>query len=539
MLLKRSVALFLSLAILLSCTACKKGGTKNADKTINYNLSAEPKTLDPQIASDTPSLIVIQALYEGLVRLDKSDKTFSGVAASWTNNSDSTEFTFNLRKNAKWTDEEKSPVTAHDFVYAFRRALDPQTGSSTCSRMFCIKNAKKVNSGELSPEQLGVTAKDDYTLVVKLEYSYPDFPKLTANAVFMPCNEKFFTSSSGRYGLDRAYILSNGPFQIDGKYGWEHDKYLNLKRSSTYAGEKKPLPSNVDFSIGSKKTDVSDPVAALENSTVDAIAVSASQADKAAAAGCTLTSFEDTTWGLCFNTKSNVMKNLKIRQAFLQSLDRTKVLSHLPENVSPANDIILPSAELSGKNYRSAAGGSFYLKQDANASVTLSQGLKELNLSEMESVTVLCPDDSNAKLMLNEMIVAWNTQFHSYFNMETLSDDALTARVKSGDYQIAVYPVTPENENLFSVLPRFCSNSSDNPAKLSDTKYDALISSAESKNEKDAAAVYASAEKYLNQQAIFYPLYYGKHFYASAKGVTGIVFHAYQGGIDFISAGKE
>lgn len=525
--------------MLLSLSACGNKQAKNADKTINYNLSAEPETLDPQIASDSPSLIVVSALFEGLVRLDANGNATPGVAVNWKSNSDNTEFTFNLRKTAKWTDTNNTPVTADDFVYAFKRALDPQTGSTTCSQMFCIKNAREINEGKMSTDKLGVTAKDEHTLVIDLEYSYPDFPKLTANAVFMPCNKKFFTSASGRYGLEREYIIGNGPFSIDGKYGWEHDKYLNLKRSSSYSGEKTPLPSKVDFSIGNKSVDVSDPVAALENSTVDAISLSSGQAEKAKKAGCTIVSFQDTTWGLCFNTQSNLMKNLKIRQAFVQSFDRGKVLSHLPNGISKAESILLPSAELSGQKYISIYGGPFYLKQNQNAESLLKEGLKELGLTGIEPISVLCPNSGNANLMLNEMIVAWNSKFSNYFNMEMLDESKLISQVESGDYQIAIYPLTKSGENEFSVLSRFSSNSSDNPAYFKDSTYDSLLYKAENMDRKDAIPAYASAEKYLSDNAAFYPLYYGKHFYAMAKGVSGIVFHSNQSGIDFINAGKE
>lgn len=536
---KRIAAILVVFGMLLSLSACGNKHAQNADKTINYNLSAEPETLDPQIASDSPSLIAIGALFEGLVRLDPNGNAIPGVAVSWESNTANTEFTFHLRKTAKWTDTDSTSVTASDFVYAFRRALNPQTGSKTCSAMFCIKNARNINEGKLTTDKLGVTAKDDHTLVVNLEYSYSDFPKLTANAVFMPCNEKFFTSASGRYGLDSEYIIGNGPFEIDGSYGWEHDKYLNMKRSSSYSGKKAPLPSNVDFSIGNKSVDVSDPVSALENGTVDAISLSASQAEKVKKEGCTLVSFDDTTWGLCFNTQSDLMKNLKIRKAFIQSFNRGKVLSHLPSNVSKAESFLLPSAELSGKKYISVFGGPFYLKQNEESLSLLQDGLKELGLKEIEPISVLCPDSGNANLMLNEMIASWNSEFKNYFNMEMLDDSKLISQVESGDYQIAIYPLTTTEENAFSVLSRFSSTSSDNPANFKDSVYDSLLYKAENKDKKDAASSYAAAEKYLSDNAVFYPLYYGKHFYAMAKGVSGIIFHSDQSGIDFINAGKE
>lgn len=532
----RMVSVLLLWCILLSAlTACKTGKSTGGDQTIAYGLSADPATLDPQIASDPSSAIAIQALYEGLVRLDADGGAVPGVAESWKSNTDSTEYTFSLRTNAEWSNQD--PVTAEDFVYAFRRALSPQTGSSTCSQMFCLKNAKKIHSGALSADQLGVEAKDSHTLVVRLEYSYPDFPKLTALTAFMPCQQKFFESTAGRYGLEADCVLGNGPFRIDGKYGWVHSQYLNLKRSPSYVGKNVPLPSALDFTIGG--TELSDPVSALKNGTVDAAPVSASQAETALAEGCTIVSFQDATWGLCFNTSSDLMKNQKVRQAFVQAFSRTKVLSHLPANTEKAENILLPGTTFLGENYRSLAGGPFYLKQDANAGKTLAAGLSELGLSKISSVSVLCPDDLNVKLMLNEMIIAWNVQFRNYFNLEAMSESDLESQVQSGNYQIAICPLSPDSDGPLPVLSLFRSGSSGNIAKFRDAAYDALLAKAENGSGQAAAAAYAGAEKSLNQQAVFYPLYYQKRYYAMAKGVTGIIFHPYQGGIDFINAGKE
>ncbi len=539
LLIKRITAVFLCLTILFSFAACGKKEAKNANKKINYILAAEPKTLDPQIATDSSAIVAIEALYEGLARLGTDYKAYPGVAEKWESNADSTVFTFTIRSGAKWS-REKTPITANDFVFAFRRALSPQTGSTTCSQMFCIKNAKEVNSGALAADQLGVTAKDTNTLVVQLNYSYPDFPVLTAAAVFMPCNQKFFESTSGRYGLERKYLIGNGPFEIDGKYGWEHGKYLNLVRSATYTGNKKSLPSNLKFSIAGKETDVSDPVALLTKGTADAIEMPADKVNAAATAGCTITSFEDTTWGLCFNMQSDIMKNKNMRKAFIQAFDRTAVTKHLPKNINLAESIIPPSTTWMGKSYQTlATGGPFYLKQDKNAAALLTAGLNELSLPKLPNINVICPDNPSVKLMLNEMIATWNTKFNYYFNMEPLNEDELSARIKSGNYQIALCPIRPDSNGPLSVLSLFKTGAKKNSADLKDSTFDAMLADAESRSGSEAVSAFAAAEKYLNEQGIFYPLYYEKHYHATAKGITGVVFLPYGAGVDFIQAGKE
>lgn len=534
--IRKIAALVLAAAAALLFPACNGNAPRNAGKKISYHLDADPVTLDPQIAADTPSLVAIRSLYEGLTRLDASGNAKPGVAKTWDANADGTQFTFHLRADAKWSAKKYGSVTAEDFVFAFRRALDPKTGSATCQQMYCIRNARKIHAGALSPDSLGVSAKDAKTLVVDLEYSFPDFPKLASAAVFMPCDETFFRETAGRYGLETEDILGNGPFVIDGAYGWEHGKRLSLAGSGSYAGEQAALPSAVSFAIGGEGFDAA---AALKEGTVDAAPVSAAQLDEVKALGCTTVSFEDTTWGLCFNTQSALFKNVKVRTAFAQALDRSAVLSHIPENASAAENILLPQTELNGRPYRTLAGGPFYLKQSGNAAQTLAAGLSELHLENMAPVAILCPDSANAKLMANEMIAAWNKQFNDYFNMEPLAESDLESRVASGDYGLAVCSIRPADSGPLAALSLFTSASGDNPAHLRDPSYDALVAAAEAKSGNETAAACAAAEKYLNERAVFYPLCYEKSYYAAAKGVTGIVFLPFQNGIDFIGAGKE
>jgi oligopeptide transport system substrate-binding protein len=537
--IKKAVALLLAAVMAFSFTACKSGKAKKAGKTIRYYLESDPQSLDPQVASDSSSLIVVQSLFEGLTRLDEKEEVQPGVAEKWESNSDSTQFTFHLRKGAKWSNSDYGDVTASDFVYAFRRAVDPATGSPACTQFYCIKNAKSAHEGKVPVSSIGVEAKDARTLVVTLEYSCPDFPRLTASPAFMPCNQKFFESTKGRYGIKTKYVMGNGPFRIDGSYGWTQGKSVNLVSRSSYSGRTTPLPEKIIFTIDNSSAVKTDPIGSMKTLSLDAVPIAASKVNAAKKAGCTIASVEDTTWGLGFNVQSSLFQNEKVRRAFIQALDRSAVLAHLPADTSPAENIILPNTRLNGQLYRSLVGGPFYLRQDENAASLLAQGLKELGGAKVDSVTLLCPNDSANKLVANEMIAAWNDTFNNYFNLKPMDTSSLLSAVKSGQYDLAIYPLTPSADGPYFLLSQFLSTNSNNPAGLKDASYDALIASAQSTGGSEEAAEYASAEKYLNEKAIFYPLYYGKSYYAIAKGVTGIIFHPYGGGVDFINAGKE
>ena len=537
--MKRFFCFCLCACLFFSLAGCSRDDTpKNADATIRYHLAEEPASLDPQISRNVSTDIVIEALFEGLCRLDENNDPYPGVALSWTHNSTFTEYTFTLREDAVWSNGD--PVTAQDFVFGWRRAIDPLTGSSSSSSLLPLKNAEKIAAGSLPVEELGVSAPSDTTLVVSLEEPDEDFVRKTAQSVFIPCHESFFLETNGRYGLSAVHTLGNGPFAFSNRYAWENGAHLKLSRSSSYVGENEPLPSILYFLVGNTECDVSDPVAAIENGEVDVIELPAGSLDAAKeSSGQVLTFANDSTWGLCLNVQDDLFKNEGIRKLFLQTLNRENLLTYLPPNSRVADDILSPACEWNGKNYRKAAGEDFYLPQDDAILSTLSQALTTAKLDAMPSVTVLGPDVPNMQLMLNEMLVVWNGRLGNYFNLKTLPENELQKKVESLDYQIAVSCLTPSGQDPLSMLSLFSSESEENPVGLKNSSYDSLLVQAASTTGEESLSAMMQAEKYLNDAAIFYPLYYTDRYYLTGKTVSGVVIHPCGAGFDFILAGKE
>ena len=191
-----------------------------------------------------------------------------------------------------------------------------------------------------------------------------------------------------------------------------------------------------------------------------------------------------------------------------------------------------------GTNYRTEAGGNFCLKQDNSAVQSINTALNEQGLTKMPSITILCLDDPSVKQMVNEMIATWNEAFGNYFNMEPVSQSELEQRISSGNYSIALCSVRPTSDSPVSLLSLFQSDSHNNPANLKSNIFDQALKDAEGKKPETAIELYAQAEQYLNNEGIFYPIYYEKRYYAIAPGLTGIIVHPYGMGIDFINAAK-
>lgn len=543
--LLRTISMLLCLSLVFCCCACsRENRPENADQTITFHLGEDPSSLDPQIADSFASRVAVEALYEGLVRLDENGDVYPGAAKSWDVSTDGCQYTFHLREDAQWSksvvteDGETSvsstpiPLTADDFVFAWRRAVDPTTNCPSASSFSLIKNAASIISGDLSPDQLGVSASDDHTLVVTLESPTEDFLRLTATTAFMPCQEDFFLWTSGRYGLEAKYVCGNGPFAFSNSYAWDHEEAMTLRRSSSYHGENEPLPASLKLYVSTKAADISNPVTAVSEETVDLASLPSSLLDSAKEEELQVYTLSmDAVWGLAFNTQDSLMKNVDIRKLFVQTLPRENLLENLPANATAANDIIPSTFLWNGESYREQAGSNLYLKQDDSIVNTLPSLLSKLKLDEMPSITVL--GVTGLQQMLNQMLITWNGRMGNYFNLETMSEDELNQRIASGDYQAAVYALRPHGNTPIDILSLFASDST--PALLQSSEYDRLLEAADA---GDSLSALVDAETWLNQQAVFYPLYYTDRYYVANPTLTGVVIHSADMGIDFIQAGK-
>ncbi|MCC8023541.1 MAG: ABC transporter substrate-binding protein, partial [Clostridiales bacterium] len=174
-----------------------------------YPIAGDISTLDPQSASTSDELMIIENTMEGLLRFDADGELSGGIAERWEVSDDGLTYTFYLRDNAKWDlnsnilelmeDETWDPyVTAHDFVFALQRAAMPNTQAPYFIRIASIENAWAVHDGSADASALGVSAADDFTLEIKLSETDEHFLETMAMAIAMPCNEEFFYATKGR-----------------------------------------------------------------------------------------------------------------------------------------------------------------------------------------------------------------------------------------------------------------------------------------------------------------------------------------------------
>lgn len=173
---------------------------------------AEPELLDPALVTAQATSRVTYALFEGLVIFDPEAKVRPGVAERWEVSPDGTSYTFHLRPNACWSNGE--PVTSEDFVYAWRRALLPETGSEYASQLYPIVNAEAFNTGKIADfNQVGVSAPDALTLEVRLAHPTPYFLDLCAFSTFLPVH-RATVETHPDWASKPARFVGNGPYLL-------------------------------------------------------------------------------------------------------------------------------------------------------------------------------------------------------------------------------------------------------------------------------------------------------------------------------------
>lgn len=187
------------------------GSDLASEQILNRHLEGDPRTLDPSLSTEAVGQRVIDDLFEGLVTLNEDGQTIPGVATSWETSSDGKTWTFQLRNGARWSNGQ--PVTAQDFVYAWRRQVDPATGSEYSQALTPIVNAMDAAAGKVPPSKLGVESAGPHTLVVHLNAPTAYLLALLTNPYLYPIYEPA-VKQWGDGWTQAGHMVSNGAFLL-------------------------------------------------------------------------------------------------------------------------------------------------------------------------------------------------------------------------------------------------------------------------------------------------------------------------------------
>lgn len=534
---KRLTACITALLLCIGCltmTSCKEDDGKGY--VFGYDISSNPGSLDPQYASDKESYLIIGCIFEGLYRTAGDGSVEKAMAESCTVSDDGLTYTFTLKQNRYWTDVNgyNKQVTADDFVFGFQRLFMPETRAPKASEYFCIKNAQKINSGEITDvSQLGVKADGKFGLIIELEYTEPSFEMMLSMPAAMPCNKDYFSAAQGKYGLDAERTPSNGPFYVKTWYydAWsKNNNNMVLRYCDKYDEHDEVTPLGLNFFVeDDHMTDFSD-------GTSQSIVLSGSTAKNYLGSDYVYDEYSTAVYGIMMNTKKSIFKSDKLRYALLFASDKSTL--SLPFGYSAADGIVAPSVKNSLGGYRDTAGNRTAVKPDEiKAYSSYQSACENIDKADLHSVNILAVQNRDEEIgeSLGGILQQWQAKLGFYCSISYVSESEYDEKIASGDYTLALTRINGDYNRPEAYLRQF----TDSGYKYSamDDTYSALLQQAtQAKDAKEEYELCVSAEKQLITDGRFIPVAYVTEYFISTKNCDGIVYDPFTGQIDYRKA---
>ena len=433
MLKQRILSIVLILATLFSLVGC----SKTEEAYIYFELPELPTTLDPQTAKTDAELLIVSNIYEGLVRKDQNGNVTNGVAENFTKNGLS--YTFKIREDANWNNGDA--VTANDFVFAFKRAVNPETKAPFASRLYCIKNGKSINKGRTSVENLGVKAIDDKTLKITLSYDDPKFLENLTTSVAMPCNEFFFYESAGKYGLFRDTVTGNGSYRLT---KWNKEVFgIRLYKNEFYNGDFIAKNAAVFLTCNND-----EPVTTkLKENNVDIAFIDCSLTDEMHSAGFGTVDFQNICWVLTFNDDLS----FDMRTALTKLIGKEVYENSLKNGYAHANTLFPNIFDVK-------VGSKGITKYDLSGGKELyNKEVLELEDKKFPSnATLYYYDNGNVKPIVTDIVGHWQSNLAAFVNIESASSpEVLLPELKEQTLFAALFPVRADSTNLKEYLENY------------------------------------------------------------------------------------
>jgi oligopeptide transport system substrate-binding protein len=226
-----AVSRIVAAALLILLAGCTKFGTGNQtihspDYLVRGN-GAEIKSLDPHYIDGTWEANVVGDLLVGLTTDAPDGKPMPGAATHWETSPDGKTWTFHLRDHV-WSDGQ--PVTAEDFVFAWRRILEPARGAPYAYYLWLIKNAQAISAGKLPTTALGIAAKDDKTLVVTLEHPAPYMLEYLLHQAVFPVPRHVVLAKGDAWAKPENYVANGAYLPKE----WVPNDHITLVKNSRF-----------------------------------------------------------------------------------------------------------------------------------------------------------------------------------------------------------------------------------------------------------------------------------------------------------------
>ncbi|GCD11139.1 peptide ABC transporter substrate-binding protein [Clostridium tagluense] len=589
------LALFVSTNVLSGCSKKPKVVESKAPQVLNYYTVDEPETLDPQQMTGSPDFQIANMFIESLVRFGKEEGKYEpGVAKKWSLDTSTNTYTFELNKDAKWSDG--TAVTANDFFFGWKLALDGNSqyafmisdyivgaqdyaaltsegfyGESNAKFKALVDNrdaqkdkdkksalaAKVTDALKAMPADLKTafeTKKKDLwskvgikenngNIEIKLSKVCPYFVGLTANSVYCPVNEKFYNDHKSDYTLEAAGLNSNGPWMVK---EWKHKDSFTLQKNPNYWNK-----SNIKIDTIQLKVviDVATRTNLLKTGALDGSAIQANDLktfqDKAILDQYKLQDLIDmpdyTVFYLEFNQFNNpITSNVNIRKAISLAMDRKGLVENVSQGDIAALAVVPEYFPGLSKSFREENGKTLFEdNQKDKAKAALAQGLSELKLAKLPTIDVLTNQSDIGKKQ-GEKLQSDLKEIGIDINLVPVAWGDKLTRLKAGTFGICASGWGPDYMDPMTYLDLFESKNGNNHGKYNNPNYDKLINNAKTESDAKKRMGYLyDAEKILISDMVIAPQYYRTLHSTFKNYLNGVVIRGAGPTVDFYWANVD
>lgn len=490
---------------LAACGGSGGNGSGDGDEAavLRRGISAKVDTLDPHRSSAKWENIVISDMIVGLMTITPEREVIPGVAESWETSEDGLTWTFNLRES-QWSDGE--PVTADDFVYAFRRIQNPEIASQYSSLLYIVKNAAQVNSGELPPEELGVRAIDDLTFEITLEEPAPYLLGLLTHYTTYPVPEHI-VEQYGEAWIQPDNIEVNGPYKL--AYWRTGDQLVSEKNPLFYEADEVCFDRVAYFEIEDAAA-VERRIEAGELDINNGFDGGRTEELEAKFPGWVRTAPSLITTYWSFNSSQEPFDDVRVRKALSLALDREFIVDRvLTPGYIPAYSFVPPT--MSNYNVdRPELGFADMSREErlAEARALLEEaGYGPDNQLSFEFIHRSTDDNPKAAPVAQ---ANWN-EIAPWVNAEILRQDTkvLYARLRQSDFEVADGAWVADFDDPINFLYLLDSETGQqNYGRYSNPEYDALLAEASRTRDLQARAeIFAEAEAMMLEDYPITPMW--------------------------------
>ncbi|WP_010494943.1 peptide ABC transporter substrate-binding protein [Ligilactobacillus acidipiscis] len=506
---KKTVSIAATLiAISLSLAACSsKSGSKNDQQVLNWSEATELSSIDPSKATDSESFDMLGNSMEGLYRLGKNSKVEPGIARSTKISKNKLHYTFTLRKGAKWSNGDE--VTAKDFVYSWKRTIDPKTGSSYSYLFDGVANSNDIINGKKSPTTLGIKADGKYKLSVTLDKQVPYFKLLMGFPVFFPQNEKTVKKYGSNYGTESKYMVYNGPFVMKNWTG--SNLSWKFKKNNDYWDKKNVKLSGINFKVNKSPSTAYNLYQSGKSDMSQLSTEQARQLNKKP--GFTVEKSGQMTY-LEFNQKQAAFKNTKIRQALSLAINRKQLAGKIMGEGTEIPTGIVPNglAKNNGTDFSKEAKTDDLRYSESEAKRLFNEGLAEIGQSKLR-FTLLGADTDQSK----DVTAYIQSQLEQHLGSNKIRVDVSNvplktrlSRSRAGNFDVVAANWVADYTDPISFMELFTTSNEYNDGSWSNSQYDELIKAAKTTDAADPDKRWndmVKASKILSKDMGVSPLY--------------------------------